>query len=105
MPSQPSLPSDVKSLERISADAIPAVSDDPDHLTEAEHEDLEETEKRIILRGKIDDIEQRKTLGKKIFVLVCIWIPVIFALLCLQGFGAYTGFSLPTSVLLAMIGS
>jgi hypothetical protein len=93
------------SLERISLDTIPPVSDDPDHLTEEEDEDLEEEQKRIDLEGKKEDQKQRRSLGKRIFVLVCVWLLAILGLLLLQGFGTNIGFSLPTSVLLATIGS
>ncbi len=56
-------------------------------------------------RGLEQDIEERKKYSQRIFVLCCIWVFVVFALLVAQGLSWLTHFSLSQPVLLAAIGS
>lgn len=56
-------------------------------------------------RGLEQDIEERRKYSLRIFILCCIWVFCIFALLVAQGVSWKTHFSLSEPVLLAAIGS
>ena len=56
-------------------------------------------------RGLEQDIEERAKYSLRIFVLCCIWVFGIFALLVAQGLSWKTRFSLSEPILLAAIGS
>jgi hypothetical protein len=55
--------------------------------------------------GLEQDIVERKKYARRIFILCCTWIFVVFALLVAQGLGWLTRFSLSEPVQLAAIGS
>lgn len=92
------------SLDAISLNIVPSVSDKPDEYTLEELDSIEKDKKLAELTGLKQDIAQRKDYAEKIFKLVCVWLLVVLILLILQGFNI-RGFSLDEAVLLAVIGS
>jgi hypothetical protein len=96
---------------KLSASAIDKslsqVSDTPDRKSALEQEAFDskaEMEKALIDSLK-QDIAERKKYASCIFVLICAWIGMLFALLAAQGFDHWTQFSLSQPVILATIGS
>lgn len=89
-------------LNSINAAVVDEASDEPDDCTTIEAYDL--AHKKAELKGFQEDIAARKQYAKNIFVLTCLWVGGIYALLLLQGF-AFRGFRLADSVMLAAIGS
>lgn len=89
-------------LDAINIRPVENVPDDPDDCTT-----LEQVE---ILKGKAEvesvrfDTQARKEYAKKIFLLTCLWVCGIYALMLFQGFG-FKGFKLSDNVVLAAIGS
>jgi len=79
------------------------VSRKPDKFTDKEKDYLEGEKKRALLVGLLQDIQQRKEFGNKIYWLVVFWVIGILALLATQGFGAFE-FNLSDKVLITLIG-
>lgn len=76
----------------------------PDAKTQEEERDLDLQKQAAEVSGIVQDIEERKTYAKRIFILLVVWLIAIGVILFLQGFHVCC-FSLPTSVILALIGS
>ena len=58
---------------------------------------------QAVAEGAWQDLEERKKYALRIFVLMCCWLGLLFALLFVAGW-APLGFELSDSVLLALIG-
>lgn len=76
----------------------------PDAKTLEEESDLARQKQAAELSGIVQDIQERKTYARRIFCLLVAWLAVIGVILFLQAFRIHF-FSLPTSVLLTLIGS
>jgi hypothetical protein len=86
------------SIENIVAPQLPEPSSIVKNFTE-----LEEHFYRVHAAGLAQDIQERKKYAHRIFCLICSWIGAVFLLIVACGIGYR--FSLPSSVLLAVIGS
>lgn len=64
---------------------------------------LEGEKKRALLVGLIQDIQQRKEFGNKIYWLIVFWVIGILVLLSCQGVGVFD-FNLSDKVLITLIG-
>jgi hypothetical protein len=80
-----SLPSDIP-LGRITVDDIvaPPASETPDALT---GEVLERERYATETEGRKQNIQERKTYAKRIFILLSIWLFTLFELICYSGIG------------------
>ena len=88
----------------IVSDEAPS-GDEPDSITKKEIEALTLAEKRVRIRGVVQDISERKIYAKRVFVLVAVWLAGISIILLAQGFLSPWGlFNLSENVLLAVIG-
>jgi hypothetical protein len=96
--------SDKPDLERIAAQVLPKIPDDPDPHTEEEIDDLDAQQRKLFLADLQQDIDLRREFAGKIYWLVIIWVLAILAIVVLQGF-RICNFELSNSVLLALIGS
>jgi len=94
-------------ISAINAKAVEAVPEEPDVRADLEKESIEVDEKRAELQSFIQDTGERKRHAKNIFILTCLWVTGIYALLLLQGFGGLYrwAFHLSDSIMLAAIGS
>jgi hypothetical protein len=104
----PENPSERLRLESIANSKPKELSNAPDAHTTNEQSDLARQRIQVLIRGEEQDIKERKTYANRNFWLIVGWLVVIIAMLLLQGFKiAILGhsFDLPTSVLLAVIGS
>jgi len=95
-----SQPSAQLSIENIHAPELPRPSPEVQQYTE-----LEENFYRVHTAGIEQDIRERKKYAHRIFCLICSWIGAVFLLLVAEGFGSTFHFALPSSVILAVIGS
>lgn len=98
--------SDAKDISDLLG-SIPApqnVSQTPDIETVEEEEDLEKQQKKAIILGLTQDIEERKTYASRAFWLVVVWLVFIGIVIILQGFNLWS-FTLTPAVLVTLIGS
>jgi hypothetical protein len=91
-------------LSRINT---PEVSAEADPKTALERERLENQRLQAEVAGLTQDTAERKRYALCFFVLACVWIAVITAVLLLQGFGFFCKwpFKLSEPIVLAVIGS
>lgn len=87
----------------------PKVNQQPQPEASLERERLENDRLREAVKGLQQDTSERKRYALAFFLLSCVWILVITAILMLQGFGSFWfgrfPFKLSESVILAVIGS
>jgi len=101
-------PPDRIRLESIAKSKPRGLSTAPDEHTASELSDLERQHKEVLLTGERQDIQERKKYAHRNFWLIVCWLIVINGVLLLQGFKVTVlghSFDLPTSVLLAVVGS
>jgi predicted anti-sigma-YlaC factor YlaD len=104
----PEDPSDRLRLEGIAKSKPRELSTAPDERTALEQSDFERQRQEVLLSGERQDIQERKKYANRNFWLIVSWLIVINGVLLLQGFKVTVlghSFDLPTSVLLAVVGS
>jgi hypothetical protein len=79
------------------------VSEVPDSKYDAEKRDLDAQQAKALIRGTVQDIEERKKYAHRSFCLVAVWLFAIGVVIILQGF-KIGGFNLEPEVLMALIG-
>lgn len=101
-------------LESVRVLSPRAITNTPGQDTSLETDTLEKDQLRIEierLRVELDslkqDIRQRKAFAPKLYVLTCVWLSLVLAILLLQGFseGRYHFFRLSEGVLIALLGT
>ena len=95
-------------LSVIEKSIPPTLSQHPDEKTQDEENELERKRQEIVIRGAEQDIEERKKYAHRNFCLIVGWLVVVNLMLFFQGFKFTVSgheFSLPTPVLLTVIGS
>jgi hypothetical protein len=97
-----------QALER-ALERAKEVSDQPDSKTREEEEDLNREQQRALIRGLLQDIQERKKYATYFFFFACCWLAIIAGIVLLDGFGSFWfgkfPFRLSERVVLAMIGS
>lgn len=91
-------------LNQIATSGMSSFSEPPDRNTQQE---LDRLDPRILqeIKDLIQDRDERKKYALRIFILICGWILLLFAVLALQAVGKRKGwFHLDDSILLALIG-
>jgi hypothetical protein len=96
-------------LQSINAPNPADVPGQPDPETSLGIQDLKKAQEEAVLESYRQDTGERKRYAGHFFVLSCIWVGVIVAILLLQGFGSFwfgkMPFKLSEPVVLAVIGS
>jgi hypothetical protein len=92
-------------LRKIERAKPKVVSSDPNEGYTGETAYLERERREVQLEGERQDIKERKRYAFYFFILSCVWVLFIGALLFFEGFGVRLGFHLSDSLLLAAIGS
>ena len=102
-------------LNQIAAPSPEQVSKVPDKPTELEAALAQKARLQIENDGLRQNITERKKYAHRIFVMICIWLASVFLILVLEGFGSAgttlsierttIRFNLPSSVILAVVGS
>jgi hypothetical protein len=94
-------------LDSITSSVVDAVSNEPDFNTKLEQSKIEIDHHKAQVENFRQDMGQRKKYAKYIFVLTCVWVLGVYALMLLQGFGYFWkyAFHLTDSIVLAAIGS
>ena len=101
------LPSTVEELlSRIEEPEAPLP--EPDDHTKSEQEDIDYKRQDALLKGLLQDIEERKTYARRIYRLICGWLIAVFILVYFHGaklawMGHFVAFELPESVLIALV--
>ncbi len=77
----------------------------PDSKALDEEKAYARSEKELLLEGIRQDLAERKSYARYIFVLICVWLLGMFILLLIQGFlSPHQWFALSDAVILAAIG-
>ena len=92
-------------LRKIEKARPKQVSSAPSDAYTGEAAYLDSERDKVRLEGERQDISERKRYAFYFFVLSCVWVLFIGALLFFEGFGGRLGFRLSDPVLLAAIGS
>jgi len=95
-----------KDISKLLGEILPpqTVSSTPDSETSEEEEDLEHQQKKTLITGLKQDIEERKKYAGRAFGLVAVWLFLIGVIIFLQGFKV-KHFELSSGVLITLIGS
>ena len=74
-------------LDLDTVSAPPLIEDQEDvRLAEEEQRWFQNERKRVHLKGLIDDQEARKKWGERVFWLLVMWLALVFACVCFEGF-------------------
>lgn len=81
---------------------------EPDDRTTDEQEDLDYRRQDALLKGLLQDIDERKRYANRSYWLVCGWLFSVFVLVYFHGtklawMGCFVAFELPESVLIALV--
>jgi hypothetical protein len=94
-------------LDSIEAKDVVAAPSQADDLTQDEELAAVPEAHRVAIAGMKQDMDERKVYARRIFILICCWVGGMFVLLLAQGLGTWywLRFALPTSIMLAAVGS